>query len=286
MSIVAHGFVPANMIKTEKNSKEEYFSLFGGTSMAAPLVSGSTAIVIEGLQKNSKNYDPFTIKNILMSTAKDLKNDPFTQGSGLVDVKSALNFVYGNNGTFIVHNDASYKNIKKILDPALKTINSTEIGFEKFQLPSKSISMTSWFAGHLLPGERSTTTFTIENPNDILITVNITPEELSLIKTVALNGTTIVRQQDLILNKSDAFIPNYIKLSDVKEAKDISELFDRPQSIPEESSLMIINANFPFSSFMNKTDDIYANDLKISSLYLMIGLIKTMIQKLSAMNYQ
>ena len=268
MSIGAHGFVPANMIKTEKNSKEESFSLFGGTSMAAPLVSGSAAIVIEGLQKNSKNYDPFTIKNILMSTAKDLKNDPFTQGSGLVDVNSALNFVYGNNGTFIVHNDASYKNIKKILDPALKTINSTEIGFERFQLPSKSISMTSWFAGHLLPGERSTTTFTIENPNDISIKVNITPEELSLIKTVALNGTTIVRQQDLILNKSDAFIPNYIKLSDVKEAKDISELFDEPQSIPEESSLMIINANFPFSSFMNKTDDIYANDLKISSLYL------------------
>ena len=31
---------------------------------------------------------------------------------------------------------------------------------------------------------------------------------------------------------------------------------------------MVLNVNFPFETFMNKTDDIYANDLKISSLYL------------------
>ena len=45
MSIGAHGFVPSNMIKTTKDSKDESFSLFGGTSMAAPIVSGSAAII-------------------------------------------------------------------------------------------------------------------------------------------------------------------------------------------------------------------------------------------------
>ncbi len=268
MSIGAHGFVPSNVIKTEKDSKAESFSLFGGTSMAAPLVSGSAALLMEGLQKNSKDYDPFTIKNILMSTAKDLKNDPLTQGSGLVDVHTALKFVNEEPGIFIVYNDNSYINIKKILDPVIEDVNSTKIGFEKFQLPLKSKPTTNWFAGQLLPGERSTTTFTIENPTNSTIQVNIKPQKLSLIKNSALNGTTIVRQQDPILNKTDVFIPNYIHLSDVKEHKKISQFFEKEDPIPDDSSLMILNVNFPFHNFMNKTDDVYANDLKISSLYL------------------
>ena len=268
MSIGAHGFVPSNVIKTEKNSKDESFSLFGGTSMAAPLVSGSAAVLMEGMQKTSKDYDPFTIKNILMSTAKDLKNDPLTQGSGLVDVHTALKFVNEEPGIFIVYNDNSYTNIKKILDPAIESVNSTKIGFEKFQLPSKSMSTTNWFAGQLLPGERSTATFTIENPTNSTINVDIKPQELSLIKKNAFNGTTIVHQQDPILNKTDVFIPNYVHLSDVKEHKKISQLFDQTDPIPDDSSLMILNVNFPFHNFMNKTDDMYANDLKISSLYL------------------
>jgi subtilisin family serine protease len=267
MSIGAHGFTPSNVIKTTKNSKEESFSLFGGTSMAAPLVSGSAAILMEGLNKQSKEYDPFTIKNILMSTAKDLQNDPFTQGSGLVDVSTALSFVNAEEGIFLVHNNSSYNNIKKILKPALESINSTSIGFEKFEFPTKIMPMTSWFAGHLLPGEHSKTTFTIENPTDKPIQISIKPTIISLIKNTQFDGITKVRQQDSILNKSDVFIPNYIKLSDIKEHKKLGEFFGN-NSIPTESSLMILNLNFPFDNFMNKTYAPYATDMKISSLYL------------------
>ena len=42
----------------------------------------------------------------------------------------------------------------------------------------------------------------------------------------------------------------------------------RNDPIPDESSLMILNVNFQFDDFMNNTSDIYADDLKISSLYL------------------
>ena len=267
MSIGAHGFTPSSVLKIEKNSKKESFSLFGGTSMAAPLVSGSAAILMEGLHKQSKEYDPFTIKNILMSTAKDLQNDPLTQGSGLVDVNKALGFVNGEEGIFVVHNDASYKNIKKILNPALESINSTSIGFGKFEFPSKIMPMTSWFAGQLLPGEHSVTTFTIENPTNKTIQIAIKPTTISLIKKTQFDGTTIVHQQDSLLNKSDAFIPNYIKLSDIKEHKELGDFFDK-NPIPDKSSLMVLNLNFPFDNFMNKTDKVYANDLKISSLYI------------------
>jgi len=268
MSIGAHGFVPSNVIKTTKDSKDESFSLFGGTSMAAPLVSGSAAILIEEMTKQFHNYDPFIIKNILMSTATDLENDPFTQGSGLTNVHSALDYVHGKNGVFSVSNENSYENIKKILEPSIENFNHTSVGFEQFKLPSHSLPMTSWFAGQLNAGDRTTATFSIQNLNDDEISINVKSKTVSLIKQSQFNGTTIPRQQDSIMNKTDTYIPNYVKLSDVKPIEELDDFFNEEKPIPEESSLMILNVNFPFNQFMNSTSDVYADDLKISSLYL------------------
>ena len=268
MNIGAYGFTPSNVLKIKKDSKTESFSLFGGTSMAAPLVSGSAAILMSEMTKQSQDYDPFLIKNILMSTATDLNNDPFTQGSGLANVEQALNYVHGDNGVFIVYNDASYENIKKIIEPSIENINSTSIGFEQFQLPSKPLSMTSWFAGQLFPGNRTTTTFTIQNPTNNTLVIDVKPQILSLITKTEFDGTTIVRQQDSILNKTNTFIPNYIKLSDVTKHSDLDDFFNKQNPIPDESSLMILNVNFPFDQFMNSTSDVYADDIQISSLYL------------------
>jgi len=268
MSIGAHGFTPSSVLKSEKDSEDESFSLFGGTSMAAPLVSGSAAILMEEMKKQFQNYDSFTIKNILMSTTTDLKNDPFTQGSGLTNVESALDYVNGKNGVFIVYNNASYDNLKQILEPAMNKINSTKIGLDRFQFSSKSFPMTSWFAGHLTPGERVTTTFTIENPSNQTLTINLEPQNVSLIEKVQFNSTTIVQQHDSILNKTDTFIPNYVRLSEIQSNPSLNNYFDNENPIPEESTLMILNVNFPFNQFMNNTSDVYADDLKISSLYL------------------
>ncbi len=271
MSVGAHAFVPSNILKTTKDSKEESFSLFGGTSMAAPLVSGSAAILIEEMKKQSKDYDSFVIKNILMSTATDLHNDPFVQGSGLVNVEAALNYVNGNDGVFIVYNDGSYDNIKNILEPAIGKINFTSIGFDQFQLPSRSFPMTSWFAGQILPGDRTTTTFTIDNPTNGTITIDVNPKTLSLISKTQFNGATIVQQQqqeDSISNNTDTFIPNYVKLSDLGNHTGLASFFNNDDPIPDESSLMVLNLNFKFNDFMNSTSDVYADDLKITSLYL------------------
>ncbi|MDH3677958.1 MAG: S8 family serine peptidase [Nitrosopumilus sp.] len=274
MSIGAHGFTPSSMLKIEKDSRQESFSLFGGTSMAAPIVSGSAAVLMEGLNKQLIEYDPFTIKNILMSTATDLKNDVFNQGSGLVNVNTALDFVNGNNDIFIVYNDESYNNIKKILDPVSESINSTAIGFETFKIPSKSMPMTSWFAGQLSPNEKGSAIFTIENPSDRQIEIKIKPQKLSLIKKNQFEGETKLRQLDSYylknpdLKEKDAFAPNYLHLSDLKLHKDLGDFYEEKTPIPADASLLILNVNFPFTSFMNKTDNVYANDIKISSLYL------------------
>jgi len=268
MSIGAHGFTPSNVLKTQKDSKDESFSLFGGTSMAAPIVSGSAAVLMEEMTKQYQDYDPFLIKNILMSTATDLQNDPFTQGSGLVNVESALNYVHGDDGIFIVYNDESYVNIKNVIEPAIDKINSTAIGFEKFELPTKSLPMTSWYAGQLFSGDKSIATFTIKNPTEDELSIDVTSTTLSLISKSQFNGTTVVRQQDPILNKTGVFIPNYVNLADVTNHSNLKTFFDDTDPIPDDSSLMILNVNFPFTEFMNSTAEIYADDLQISSLYL------------------
>ncbi|MEK6944135.1 MAG: hypothetical protein AABW55_01660, partial [Thermoproteota archaeon] len=64
------------------------------------------------------------------------------------------------------------------------------------------------------------------------------------------------------------YIPNYVSLSGVKGNNTLFSNFNKTNPIPDDASLMILNVNFPFNEFMNKTDKIYANDLRISSLYL------------------
>jgi hypothetical protein len=267
MSIGAYSFTPSSVTKKTKNSTDP-FTLFGGTSMAAPLVSGSAAILMESMKQENKEYDPFKLKNILMSTATDLQNDPFAQGAGIVNVENAVNFVKGKSDAFIVYNNASYNNIKKILDVPMNKINASSFGIENFHLSNTSIPMTPWFGGRLYPGERTFTTFTIENPTNRTLDITITPQILDLVKKYQYNDTTEVRLQDTLINKSDTFRPNYIPLTNIVKDQKMNAFFEKTKPLPNDASLMIVNVNFPFDNFMNKTEKIYANDMKISSVYL------------------
>jgi hypothetical protein len=267
MSIGAYSFTPSSITKKIKNATDPY-TMFGGTSLSGPLVSGSAAIVMESMKQQDKKYDPFKLKNILLSTATDLENDPFTQGTGIVNIENAVNFVNGKTGTFIVYNNASYANIKKILDVPINMVNSSSFGIENFQLSNSSLPMTPWFGGRLLPSERTFATFTIENPTNKTLDITIKPQNLELVKKYQYNGTTEVRLQDPLINKTGIFRPNYVHLEKIIRDADVTTLFEKKKSLPNDASLMILNLNFPFDNFMNKTEKMYANDMKISSLYL------------------
>ncbi|HSA98570.1 MAG TPA: S8 family serine peptidase, partial [Candidatus Nitrosotenuis sp.] len=263
----AYSFTPSTVLKKTTTSKLEPFSLFGGTSMAAPLVSGSVAILMESLQKKLEDYDSFKIKNILVSTATDLQNDPFTQGSGLVNSYKAVSFVNGDGGVFIVHNNSTYQNIKKVLDVPIAKLNSTSLGIPQFKIPEKTYEQASWFAGRLARGDKSSTAFTIENPNDYPISVKIIPQKIHLIDTAQINLTTKVRLSDSMINKSGTYRPDYVMLSDVKKHNALSSYYDN-STIPKDASLLVLNLNVPFGDFMNKTEKMYAGDIKIASMYL------------------
>jgi hypothetical protein len=267
MAVGEYSYTPTSVSQISKNSTGKY-GLFGGTSLAAPLVAGSAAILMESLKDNNITYNSFTIKNILMSTATDLGNDPFSQGSGLINITRAINFVLGNDDVFEVYNNASYSNIKKILEPALQIMNSSSVGLKNIELANSSFPETSWFGGRLFPGDNTSTTFTIVNPTNHTLEVDIQPQKLGLIKLDTYNGTTQVRLQDPFIKKPGVYRPNYIPLQEIENHTRLASSFEKTQPIPDDASLLILDLTSPFSQFMNSSEKTYADDMKISSLYL------------------
>ncbi len=265
MGTGAYSFTPSSVL-SKKDSTVEPFRLYGGTSMAAPMIAGAAAVLIEASRENGFDYDPFVLKRILMSSADDLYNDPFTQGAGLVDVYAAVRYINGTDGTFSAYNDGSFHNVLQVLSPAMENVNSSTIGLDRFKLPDKSMQMASWFAGQLMAGERSTTTYTIHNPSNDTIRVDIIPQRLSLVGQETFTGVTVPREQDPVHNKSSILVPNYVRLADVHSHTSLKELFDE-RYIPDTATLMVLNVNFDFDTFLNDTTT-YADDLQISSLYV------------------
>ena len=266
MSIGAYSFTPSSVTKPSEDYEQDPFGMFGGTSMSAPIVSGTAALVIQSLNENSDSFSPFDVKNILMSTAKDMQNDVFTQGSGMVDSLDAVRFVHGEGGVFQVYNAESSKNLDSILELPLKNLNYTVFGMSAPSISLDKINQTSWFGGRLNSGDISKATFKIENPTNKTLTIKIIPQKLELIEKLTHVGITEPRLKDSYLNKTDSYAPNYIPLGNLTASKIKTTNFIN--DIPEDSSLMVLNANFSFDHFMNQTNPIYANDLKISSLYM------------------
>ena len=266
MSIGAYGFTPSSVTKPSKDYEQDPFGMFGGTSMSAPIVSGAAALVIQSLNENSQVFSPFDIKNILMSTAKDMQNDVFTQGSGMVDSLDAVRFVYGEGGVFQVYNNASSQNINSILELPIKNLNYTAFEISSPSLSLDKINQTSWFGGRLNPGDTHKTTFKIENPTNKTLTVKIFPQKLKLVEKFTYEGFTEPRLHDSFLNKTDTYRPNYVPLGNLTSSE-VSNV-NSTMNFPKDSSLLVLNANFSFDQFMNQTAPVYADDLKISSLYL------------------
>ena len=157
MSIGAYSFTPATVTKPSPDYNQDPFSMFGGTSMSAPIVSGTAALVMESLNNNAEPSDPSQVKNILMSTANDMNNDVFTQGSGMVNSLDAVRLVNGEGGVFQVYTYDSSKNLDSILQTPLNNLNYTSIGMSTPSISLENIPNTSWYGGRLNAGDTTST---------------------------------------------------------------------------------------------------------------------------------
>ena len=184
----------------------------------------------------------------------------------MVDSLDAIRLTHGEGGVFKGYNHESSKNLNSILEYPLKNINYTAFGMPSPSIELEKISQTSWYGGRLNPGDTSTSTFKIENPTNKTLTIKIIPENLKLIQKFTYDGITEPHLQDSYHNKSKTYRPNYIPLDDLSTSEKINT--NSSKTMPDESTLLVLNANFSFDHFMNQTNPIYADDLKISSLYL------------------
>ena len=269
----AYAFVPSGVTRglQEEDAPHGAFSLFGGTSMSAPIVAGSAAVVMEAARSAGVGAEPSPdrIKSILLSTASDTGNDALSQGAGAVNATAAVGFVMGEPGSFVVTNDATHSNILEAMRRPFELVNATAMGLEGIGMPERVQTHTSWYGGRIAAGESSSTTFTVENPSDEVLEVSVATSSLALVSSASYEGATVPHQRDPDLDEESVFAPNYVRLDDIGAHDTLASYFER-HAIPPESSLMVLSASFGLGEFMNMTanEDSYASDLQLASLYL------------------
>ena len=227
------------------------YDVFGGTSQATPLTAGGAAIVIEGLKKANRQFDPSLVKTVLMSTAKDLGNDPFVQGSGRVDVYEAASYAIGTgakgSASFRLHTDATYKNVMEslrqawtMLDVALPNATSAQ------KQPSAIFEDAAWYAGTVPIDESQSAKFVIDNPSDLPMDVQTRSSVLELVASYSYSNRS---------NPSLKGVPLYFNLTKIIGP------------IPSDTTLMIVRLDYPFESFYNATVTPYGTPSNLLYLY-------------------
>lgn len=266
MAIGAYAFTPSivnlkNVDATADDSQsDQAFALFGGTSMAAPMAAGVAALIIEDMQDREEKVDPFKVKSIMMSSAKDLKNDPFVQGAGRVDAEAAIKLSRGTDRMVSVYTEDTAKNVLSVMADAIYGYNETlsiiegaenlsgKIGDAKFR-------ESRWFAGFVEQGGSASTEIVVENPTDSEIEVGVSSVIETLVSRHEFKNATRLFEKDPIYNATEyGYIPNYYDIE-----KEIG-------GIPDDAELMVARVNFPFNSFMNMTE-VFADSLRLASVY-------------------
>lgn len=265
MAIGSYGFTPSivnlkNLGTTADDSNsDEAFGLFGGTSMAAPMVAGVAALVIEDLKKQGEDVDPFAVRTILMSSAVDLKNDPFVQGAGRVDALAAVELAEGENGKLAAYTEDTLPNIFAGISGAINSYSNVlgiigEGHGIRDRLDAK-FQDARWFAGYIEQGESESTEIVIENPSAKDIEVEVTAAIEKLVARYEINNVTRSFEKDPVHDSDEfGYNPNYYEINEMG-------------GIPENADLMVARATFPFETFMN-TSETYADHMRIASLYI------------------
>ncbi len=85
----------------EKTNANSATATWGGTSLATPLAAGLMALVFEAYHDEYGIYpDSQVIRDIVMSTARDLAQDPLVQGGGWFDAARAVRTIQSQNDTW------------------------------------------------------------------------------------------------------------------------------------------------------------------------------------------
>jgi hypothetical protein len=197
-----------------------------------------------------------------MSSAKDLGNDPFVQGSGRVDALAAIELARGDS-RFSIYTEDTAANLLSTLAPAVSTYAGTlgiiDSGY-LLAIPGALPHIdgyrpeSRWFAGYVQQGKTAETDIVVHNPTSTSMHVQLSSTVEKLVARYQMTNATRVFETDPTHKDDDyGYAPNYYDLTEIAG------------EIPD-ADLMVARINFPFSSFMNTTE-LFADRLRIVSLY-------------------
>ncbi len=219
------------------------FTLFGGTSQATPVTSGSAAVVIEAYQKaHGSRPSPFAVKSILKSTATDLGYDAFVEGAGQVNVYNAAADALGKAGV-LVTSPATWDAVRPLLAAPWaeeSVFFGRQVGIAP---PAGPIADTSWFAGSVHPGSSKSAAFTIAA--NATVSGSISPVwHTRLGSVITITGTTGTL--------GPGWLEGYGAIRPLS-----------PLAIPAGADLMLVRASMPYSFLDTNGDYTWDNRSRI-----------------------
>jgi subtilisin family serine protease len=233
VGIGAYGFAPTAVFQGLGDGASAFW-IFGGTSMATPVVAGAAALVEQGF-KESYGLSPMSdvVKLILKSTAVDLGYDSFVQGAGRVDCYRAVSLAMNNHG-IAVGSTATWDNVYNMTLVQWTTNNYLFQTQLPPWAPSPPIYDTSWFAGAVRPGESSAAEFTVWNPSAESVSINILPfVHRQIGQTTTIDGLTEPMPEDW-----HTYDWNWGNITILDKAM-----------IPDEAELMTVSLVVPYEYF-------------------------------------
>jgi len=144
-----------------------------GTSFAAPIVAGASALLIDFLKSENRNYSASTIKAALLAGTRTLGRPVWEEGAGFINITRSLEIL---NSTEKIDNtpDLVYLHPQKLpFDPYRVLFNGSSIMFNLTVISSRKINTSIIISETLSDFVSTSNSFYIIN-NTTLVPINFT----------------------------------------------------------------------------------------------------------------